>query len=162
MNKKIISQDVENRIVIVKENGDIEVTEFLKTVYEQGAREFRSDYENLVKWQKDIEGTLKPEFVEKQEKHLEKINEEINKIKEFVEESDTKATEYNKAEMKKGKLEKIRYELNKPKKEQNVDYLSALYDNIKVNDKDLWDSLEKEEQNQLKKIKLSHIQFLKR
>lgn len=151
--KKILSQDVKDRKIEVKEDGSIKVTELLETVYEQQYRDFLTDYRNMQKYMENIKETLTDDFKKKQKENIEKIQKEQDKISPFLDEAEKNWREHTEKEQNDNMLKGLRDELNK--KDRNETFLAAAYNHFKKNEK-LLSQLTNKEKLTLTKISKKH------
>lgn len=156
-NKKIKSQEVTDWSVDVKEDGSVEVTQILKTVYTQSYRDFLSDFREMEKNTERAKEILTKQYQEKVRNDIKKMQQELKELKPFIDEADKKAQQYYEKKQKEQMIKTIKNELNKPMSEINTAYISSIWDNIKENYADIIDELEPEEREKFQKIKLNKI-----
>ena len=156
MNKQIVSQDLDSRTIEVQEDGSIKVTEVVKVVYKQQFRDFLSDVRNMQKFREQVEDTLKPDFAKKQQERIDKVNKDIDELQPYVNDAEKKWMEYQEKKRHEDMADKLKEELKKSDKDVNVNYIAAIYDNVKKNDKVL-SLLSDEEKERFKKLKLKSM-----
>jgi predicted DNA binding CopG/RHH family protein len=161
MNKKVTEQKLEDRKIVVKDDGTIEVTEIVKTIYLQDYRDFLSDVRNMQKFREQIEDTLKPAFSEKQQERIDSINKDIENMQPFLDEAETKWQKNQEYLRNKNFADGIKRELLKSESEINLNYISSVYDNLKDNE-DVMGLLSDEEKEKLKSLKLKAVRRQKR
>ena len=156
MNKQVVSQDLDSRTIEVQEDGSIKVTEVVKVVYKQQFRDFLSDVRNMQKFREQVEDTLKPDFTKKQQERIDKVNKDIDELQPYVNDAETKWMEHQEKKRHEDMADKLKEELKKSDKDVNVNYIAAIYDNVKKNDKVL-SLLSDEEKERFKKLKLKSM-----
>lgn len=95
-NKKINKQELKSRDITVNDNGSLTINEVIEVEYTQDYRDFLSDLRQLGKYKAQIESTLFDDFKDKQKERLNKIDEELEKLKPFQEEAEKKFVEMQK------------------------------------------------------------------
>lgn len=151
-NKNIKDSSLDNREVKVNEDGTVEVTETVTTVYEQNARDFLSDIRNLESTRERIEETLTEDFKKQQEEQIEKIDKELKELRPYAKEADNLARDYQEKQRKKTMKENLKAELSKADKDINLNYLAGAYENLSANEKDVIDSLSSDDKAKLKRL----------
>ena len=161
-NKKIVSQELDDRIIEVQDDGSVKVTEIVRTIYTQDYRDFLSDIRNMQKFREQVEDTLKPDFVEKQQERIDRVSKDIESLQPFVNDAESKWLKYQDEQRVKGIADKLKEELAKPSGEVNVNYVAAVWDNIKKNEAEVMDLLSDEEKEKFSKFKLKAMKKAKR
>lgn len=156
--KNIVSQELDDRKIIVTQEGSVQVTERVSTVYKQQYRDFLSEVRHLEKVKEDIAHTLTEDFRNKQKEHLEKVEKEIKKLKPHLEEAEKCFLKAQEKARLQSVADRVKDELKKKPSEVNKQYMGAVWDNIRDNEKGVLDLLNAEEIALFKKYKLKSMQ----
>lgn len=156
-NKEITKQEVKDWSIEVQEDGSIKVTQVIETEYVQSYREFLSDFRAMQKQVENAEEILTEDYQNKVKSDIEKMQEEVAKLKPYVDDSETKMLAYQEEKRLDQMLNKLKEELGKPMADINTAYMSAVWDHITKNEEKLMGRLSDDERLKFQKIKLRKI-----
>ncbi len=124
------------------------------TAVKMGSRDFITWMRKHEETREAIKQTLSDEVRENTEKELKKVEDDIEKLKPFIEDSEKKAKAHYEKLIKEGMVKKVSEELEKPLSEINLDYMDQIWHNLMENEKDVLAALNTEQRNKFLKIKI--------
>ena len=150
---------IEKREFKIQEDGSVELTEFTKTIVVMTAPQFSTFYRNNLKAKEDNLYYLSDEYKTKVEDEIKEIQEQIDNIKPHIEGSEKNAKLAYEKNMLDSKIKAIKVELGKKSKDVNKNYVYAILQNLKEDEKNaLMSELSEDEKSVFMKMSLEFKQ----
>ena len=150
--------DLVSREIIINDDGSALVKETQMTTVKMGSREFITWMRKHEETRTNIKKTLSDDVRKATEAELKKVEEDIKRLKPYIEESEKKAKAHYKKLKKEGLIHHVSKELEKPMNEINLDYMDQVWHNLMENEKEVLDALSTEQRQKFLKIKLKIMQ----
>ncbi|MEE9525066.1 MAG: hypothetical protein V3V78_00485 [Candidatus Woesearchaeota archaeon] len=150
--------DLVNRDIIINDDGSALVKETQMTTVKMGARDFISWMRKHEETRENIKKTLSDEVRKATEVELKKVEDDIENLKPYIEDSEKKAKAHYEKLKKEGLISHVSEEFKKPMSEINLDYMNQVWHNLMENEKEVLDTLTAEQKQKFLKIKLKIIQ----
>ena len=150
--------DLVKRDIVINEDGSALVKETQLTTVKMGSRDFITWMRKHEETRTNIKKTLSDEVRKATEAELKKVEDDIKRLKPFIEDSEKKAKAHYEKLKKEGLIHHVTKELEKPMSEINLDYMYQVWHNLMENEKEVLDGLNTEQRNKFLKIKLRIMQ----
>ena len=120
-----LKEEPPERNFTINNDGTVIMDEILKTKATMKSRDFLTFYREHEKVKNNLEHQLSKEYLDTLQKSLDSVTKEMERIKPFVDESEEKARVFFEEERIRVISEKIKEEIVKSEKEQNIAMLSV-------------------------------------
>lgn len=143
-----------DRKIDMADDGSVVVIETIANTTRLSSREFVSWMRKHEETRRQIKEVLSDKVREATEKELEKVEEDILKLKPDIDESEKRAKAHYEQLKTNGMIKTVAEELDKPMSDINLDYMNQVWQNLVQNEQQVLNALSDDQKKKFLKIKI--------